>query len=162
MQGDIQLSLYEDASDEDIKKTKYILSKFKDMNRVIRDYENVQVAHGQQEKYLFYGWITNVVSSIIENVDNLHEKTIAKLLFIEGKRYTYVKEYMAKGYRKELHTIQDYAFSVRRREVIRKIANSLKIIGVLENVSLNENNQPVFIIPNCWVAAASEGGAHLR
>lgn len=159
----LQLSLFEDVTEEDIKKAMYILKHYKKFSSITKNYESavhsatdsivdspVKVMHAlipkntNQAKYLFYGWITNVVNSIIANVDDPHEKLIAKLLFVEGKRYSDVRNYLAAGYKKELHPIQNTAFSDKRRRVIKTVTNSLKIIGVLDYVEATSDGKMVF------------------
>lgn len=84
--------------------------------------------------YLFYKKMTDRVQFAINNIRDTHQQAIAKLLFIEGKKYSDAQGYMEKGYKKHMPPISATTFADKRRKVIASLANSLKFNGTLDFV----------------------------
>lgn len=84
--------------------------------------------------YLFYKKMTDRVQFAINNIRDAHQQAIAKLLFLDGKKYTDAQEYMEKGYKKHMPPISATTFADKRRKVIASLANSLKFNGTLDFV----------------------------
>ncbi|WP_342570379.1 hypothetical protein MKY85_17630 [Paenibacillus sp. FSL R5-0749] len=90
--------------------------------------------HANYELYVF---ISNNVRFAINNLKDLHEGVVARLLFLEGKKYLKAQEYMEKGYRKDVHGIAATTFADKRRKAIANIANSLKFNRTLDFVTID-------------------------
>lgn len=87
--------------------------------------------------YQFYGALTNIIRCVIGNIRDPHEGLIAKLLFLDGMRYTKAQVYLEKGYRKDIYPISATTFAEKRRKAIETIAKSLKINRTLDFVIID-------------------------
>ncbi|OMF72500.1 hypothetical protein BK143_09535 [Paenibacillus peoriae] len=171
----IQVNFFSDIEQEDILKTKWLLSKYVDMIDVIKNYEFAlqQIENGmsayellsaegaiakresgreltadvtanavilkdkRHTNYKFYQFITNNIRFAINNMRDPHEGLVAKLLFLDGKKYLKAQQYMEKGYRKDIPVISATTFADKRRRAIANIANSLKINRTLDFVTID-------------------------
>lgn len=82
--------------------------------------------------YKFYLSMSNRINLVIASIQDPHEKLIAKLLFIEGKSHGKAKDYLRRGYSKDIYPIKDTTFSEKRRRAIETITNSLLSNGTLD------------------------------
>ncbi|MNB92479.1 hypothetical protein D3C75_395830 [compost metagenome] len=171
----VQLNFFADVDEEDIRKTKWLLNKYRDMIDIIKNYEFAlnQIENGmsayellsaegsvakretghemtadvtansvilkdkRHANYKLYVFITNNVRFAINNIKDPHEGLAARLLFLEGKKYLKVQEYMEKGYRKDVPGIAATTFADKRRRAIANIANSLKFNRTLDFVTID-------------------------
>ncbi|GGG20627.1 hypothetical protein [Paenibacillus aceti] len=83
--------------------------------------------------YKYYLFISNNIKFAINNLRDLHEGIIAKLLFLEGMKYLKDQEYLSKGYRNRC--LPDLTDNIRR--YIANLANSLKINRTLDCVIIS-------------------------
>lgn len=171
----VQLNFFDDVGEEDIRKTKWLLNKYRDMIDIIKNYEYSlkQIENGmsayellsaegsvakresgheltadvtansiilkdkRHANYKLYVFITNNVRFAINNIKDPHEGLAARLLFLEGKKYLKVQEYMEKGYRKDVPGIAATTFAEKRRRAIANISNSLKFNRTLDFVTID-------------------------
>lgn len=97
--------------------------------------ENSMILKEQRHtNYLFYKKMTDRVQFAINNIRDAHQQAIAKILFIEGKKFSDAQKYMEKGYKKHIPPISATTFADKRRKVIASLANSLKFNGTLDFV----------------------------
>ncbi|WP_405117870.1 hypothetical protein MHB43_20350 [Paenibacillus sp. FSL H8-0317] len=90
--------------------------------------------HANYELYVF---ISNNIKFAINNIKDPHEGVVARLLFLEGKKYLKAQGYMEKGYRKDVPGIAATTFADKRRRAIAGIANSLKFNRTLDFVTID-------------------------
>lgn len=135
---------------EDIKTTENFLKAYLPMLRIVKDYEAAiecgpllsnepdAIMHiidrGASDAYKSYKSITDFILATINNLYNPYERMIMQKLYIEGKSYKDAVSYMDFGYSGDLYPIGATTFAERRRKAINRIALSLKIIGILENM----------------------------
>lgn len=91
----------------------------------------------RHDNYKLYLFISNNVRFAINNLKDQHEGLVARLLFLEGKKYLKAQEYMEKGYRKDIPSIAATTFADKRRRAIANIANSLKFNRTLDFVMID-------------------------
>lgn len=167
----MQISFFDDATQDDIRKTIWLLGMYVKMIDLIKNYEfvmneqegnlneydlsgaegrakrleasdtisnvtaNVVMMKEERHKnYLLYKKIANRIFYAISNIRDPHEHLAAKLLFLDGKRYTAAQDYMEKGYRKDIYPIAATTFADKRRRAIANVANSLKLNGTMDFV----------------------------
>lgn len=171
----IQITFFDDIDADDIRKTKWLLGKYTDMDDIIKNYEFAlkQIENGldayqlltaegtagkrvtgqeltadvtansvvlkdkRHTNYKFYLYISNNVRFAINNLRDLHEGLISKLLFLDGMKYLKAQEYLSKGYRKDVYPISATTFAEKRRKAIAGIANSLKMNRTLDFVVID-------------------------
>ncbi|MCL6458797.1 MAG: hypothetical protein K6T85_12390, partial [Gorillibacterium sp.] len=81
--------------------------------------------------------LTNIIRQVANNIRDPHEALVAKLLSLEGVKYSKAQRYLEKVYRKDIYVIQATAFADKRRRGVAKLANSLKINRTLDFVVID-------------------------
>lgn len=86
--------------------------------------------------YLFYKHLSSTITRAISNIRDPHEREIIRLLFLVKMKYSEAQRYMSSGYSSSLYPIHATAFSERRKKIIKCLANSFALSGVLEYVAI--------------------------
>ncbi len=170
----VQLSLFDDLTEEDVIKTKWLLKLYPGMLDIIKNYElnnntltdgmteyDLAAAHGSGKKeneqdisnvtantvilkdkrevlYRFYKERSRVLSGVINNIRDPHEKMIAKLLFIDGMKSKRAQAHMTRIKRTDdIWPIGTTTFFEKRRNIIKNIANSLKLNRELDLIEID-------------------------
>ncbi|WP_277375817.1 hypothetical protein [Paenibacillus polymyxa] len=123
---------------EEFKKTEYLLSINPEIFSLTKNYEfSVNtgfVKSAASELYTVYKTLSTIIQTSIQNVVNPHEKMILELLYIKAMKYQKAQMYMEKGYHADIYPISATTFADRRRKAIKCVAQSFRIIGILEYV----------------------------
>jgi len=98
---------------------------------------SVVLKDSRHTNYLFYLTISSNIRYAVNNIRDHHEGLVAKLLFLDGMKYTKAQEYLEKGYRKDVYPIAATTFADKRRRVISNLANSLKFNRTLDFVVID-------------------------
>ncbi|UNL94032.1 hypothetical protein QNH38_22540 [Paenibacillus polymyxa] len=123
---------------EELKKTEYLLSINPELSGLTKSYEfsvNTKfVKSAASELYVLYKTLSTIIQTSIKNVVNPYEKVILELLYIKAMKYQKAQMYMEKGYQADIYPISATTFADRRRKAIKCVAQSFRIIGILEYV----------------------------
>ncbi len=91
----------------------------------------------REANYKFYKVLCKIVEGVVNNLRDPHEQKIARLLFIEGRKYLKSQTIMESGMRKGVPGISATTFADKRRRVIANITQSLKINRTLDFVVID-------------------------
>jgi hypothetical protein len=172
----MQISLFDDLTEEDVIKTKWLLKLYPGMLDIIKNYElnnrtsksgmteyDLSTAHGTLGKresgqeivsdvtansvvlkdkrevlYRYYKERSRVLGGVINNIRDPHESMIAKLLFVEGMKCKRAQGHMTRIKRTDdIYPIGTTTFFEKRRNIIKNIANSLKINRELDLIEID-------------------------
>ncbi|MEK4428475.1 hypothetical protein MHB54_04360 [Paenibacillus sp. FSL M7-0802] len=122
----------------ELKKTEYLLSINPEIFSLTKSYESSVntgfVKSAASELYAVYKTLSTIIQTSIQNVVNPHEKMILELLYIKAMKYQKAQLYMEKGYQADIYPISSTTFADRRRKAIKCVAQSFRLIGILEYV----------------------------
>ncbi|MFF2014991.1 hypothetical protein [Paenibacillus sp. NPDC058177] len=88
--------------------------------------------HKREAIYSLYKEMSNIITIVLDSINDPYAHKIAQLLFIKGTRHKEVMAYMQRGYTKTLRPISQTQFAEKRLKAIQEASRSLEMLGILD------------------------------